>query len=72
MPLPLLYIALGIWKQSTGDTFSFCEVKRNKRLEKVKEDLWRIAVRLLPLRRLNQKEWCGVQCGLRSGNIECI
>jgi len=51
MPLPLLYIALG-----TGDNISLCEVKRNKRLGKVNEELLRIAVHLLLLRRLNQKE----------------
>jgi len=51
MLLPLLYIALG-----TGDNISICEVKRNKRLEKVNEELRRIAVRLLLLRRLNETE----------------
>jgi len=56
MSVPLLYIALGIWKQSTRDNISSCEVKRNKRLEKVNGELWRIAVCLLLLRRLNHKE----------------
>jgi hypothetical protein len=56
MSVPLLYIALGIWKQSTGDNISICGVKRNKGLEKVNEELLWNAVRLLLLRRLNQEK----------------